>query len=192
MGRFGVSSSIYDELEQFLARDGANAAIDKLCLALREQKDFTGLFYALLMRKRHELGVSPVPTGPATALPANLHADYESAVRDAANVVGKLCLEAGNIPAAWMFYRMLGEPEPVQQALESYMAAEGEDCQPLVDIAYHQGLHPRKGFDLVLERFGICNAITLVGGQEFPHGPEVRDHCIKRLVGRCTPSWSKD
>jgi hypothetical protein len=175
-------STIYDDLKEILHTEGASAAIEKLCLDLRGQQDFTGLFYALLMKKRHELGVSPVPTGPATALPKELHAEYENAVRDAANVAGKLCLDVGNIPAAWMFYRMLGEPEPVRQALENIVPAEGEDCQTLVDIAYHQGVHARKGFDLVLDRFGTCNAITLVGGQEFPHGPEVRDYCIKRLV----------
>jgi len=175
-------SAIYDDLEQTLNRDGANAAIDKLCATLRQQKDFTSLFYALLMKKRHELGVSPIPTGPATALPQELHLQYDNAISDAANLVGKLCLDAGNIPAAWMFYRMLGESEPVRQALENVVPAEGEDCQPLVDIAYHQGVHPKKGFDLVLERFGICSAITLVGGQQFPHGSEVRDHCIKRIV----------
>jgi hypothetical protein len=76
---------------------------------------------------------------------------------------------------------MLGEPEPVRQAIETQVLVEGEDCQPLVDIAYHQGVHPTKGFDVVLARYGICSAITLVGG-EFPHGPEVRGYCIKKLV----------
>jgi hypothetical protein len=175
-------STLYDDLQQTFDREGPNAAIDKLCSALRDQKDFTGLFYALLMKKRHELGVSPIPTGPATSLPQELHAEYEAAIRDAANLVGKLYLDSSNIPGAWMFYRMLGDPGPVRQAFESFVPAEGEDCQPLVDIAYHQGVHPQKGFDLALERFGTCSAITLVGGHEFPHGPEVRDHCIKRLV----------
>ena len=43
-----------------------------------------------------------------------------------------------------MFYRMLGEHEPLRQALENAHPAEGEDCQALVDIAYHQGVHPKK------------------------------------------------
>src|SRR5581483_5445834 len=52
----------------------------------------------------------------------------------------------------------------------------------LVDIAYHQGVHPRRGFDLVLDRFGICSAITTVSGHEFPHGQAVREYCVTRLV----------
>jgi hypothetical protein len=175
-------TEIYEDLEQALNREGPNVAIDKLCASLREQKDYTSLFYALLMKKRHELGVSPIPTGPAQALPKEVHAAYEDAIRDAAHLAGKLYLDDGNIPAAWSFFRMLNEPDPIRDALEKVIVVEGEDCQPLVDIAYHQGVHPKKGFDMVLERFGICSAITMVGGQEFPHGPQVRDHCIKCLV----------
>jgi hypothetical protein len=134
------------------------------------------------MKRRHELGVNPVPTGPAQDLPEKLHEPYEDAIREAGRLVGRLYLEEGNIAHAWMFYRMLGETDPVREALEKFQPADGDDCHPLVDIAYHQGVHPRKGFDLILDRFGICSAITMLGGHEFAHGPEVRDYCIKRVV----------
>jgi hypothetical protein len=177
-----IVTEIYDDLQQTLDRGGADAAIDKLCAALREQKDYTGLFYAMLMKKRHALGVSPVPTGPSQDLPKEVHGEYETAIRDAAHVVGRLYLDDGNIPGAWAFYRMLNEPEPVRQALDKVTLVEGEDCHPLVNIAYHEGVHPTRGFDMVLDRLGICSAITMVGGGEFPHPPAVRDHCIKCLV----------
>jgi hypothetical protein len=175
-------TELYDELQQGLEEQGAVATIDRLCDVLREKKDYTNLFYALLMKKRHELGVLPIPTAPAQSLPQRVHADYEAAIREAGQLVGKLYLGEGNIPGAWAFYRMLNEPEPIRQALDKLVLVEGEDCQPLVEIAYHQGVHPKKGFDLVLERFGICSAITMVGGGEFPHGPDVREYCIRRLV----------
>jgi hypothetical protein len=76
---------------------------------------------------------------------------------------------------------MLGEPEPIAKALEGHQFKEGEDAQPVIEIAYHHGVHPRKGFDWILERYGICSAITMVSGQEFPQ-PEVREYCIKGLV----------
>jgi hypothetical protein len=177
-----MDQAIYDDLQQSLATEGPARAIDRLCAALRERKDYSNLFYALLMKKRHELGVSPVPTGSALDLPPEVHEPFEDAIREAGRLVGKLYLEEGNIPHAWAFYRMLGESDPVKEALENFQPADGEDCHPVVDVAYHQGLHPRKGFDLILDRFGICSAITMLGGQEFPHGPEVRDYCIKRVV----------
>jgi hypothetical protein len=177
-----MDQQLYDDLQQALTNKGPVAAIDRLCAVLRDRKDYSNLFYALLMKKRYELGVSPIPTGPAQELPAAVHEPYEEAIRQAGRLVGELFLQEDNIAHAWAFYRMLGEPEPVRAALEKARPGEGEDCQQLVDIAFHQGVHPRKGFDLILQHFGICSAITMLGGQEFPHGADIRDYCVKQLV----------
>jgi hypothetical protein len=176
-----MNSAVFDELQEALANDGAEATIEKLCRRLRETKDYGSLFYALLLKKRHELGVSPVPTEAAQALPEAVHAAYEDSIREAARLVGGLFLEDGNIPRAWVYFRMIGEPDPVAQAMERHQIKEDEDCQQLIEIAYHQGVHPRKGFDWIVERFGICSAITMVSGQEFPQA-DVREYCIKGLV----------
>lgn len=177
-----MDPQLFDDLRQSLAKDGPAKAIDHLCATLRERKDYTNLFYALLMKKRFELGVSPVPAGASQDLPAELHAPYEDAIRQAGRLVGQLYLDEGDIPHAWVFYRMLGENEPMVKAIEKFQPQEGEDCQQVVEIAYHHGVQPRKGFDLILERYGICSAITMLGGGEFPHGPDVRDYCVQRLV----------
>ena len=133
---------------------------------------------------RHELGVSPLP-GTNSELPENVHEPYEEGIRQAGREVGRLLLEEGDIVQASAYYRMLGEVEPVRQALEAYQPFDGEDLQPLVELAFHHGADPRRGFEWVLQRHGICTAITLLGsalqaGPQFPHGDEARDHCIKR------------
>src|SRR5260370_34759415 len=152
-----MDTVIFDELQGTLEDQGPEAAIDGLCAALREKKDYANLFYALLLRTRHELGVSPVPTEAAQALPAAAHAPYEEAIREAGRLVGRLYLDDGDIPRAWMYYRMLGEPLPIKDALEHYQFKEGEDPQPIIEIAFHHGGHPRKRFDWILERHGICS-----------------------------------
>lgn len=177
-----MESQLFDDLQTTLKTAGAVPAIDQLCQELRARKDYTGLFYAMLMKKRHELGVSPVPTGPSQDLPKDLHGAYEDAIREAGRTVGRLFLEDKNIPGAWSFYRMLGEPEPVAAALDSTQLSPDEDCQPIIEIAFHQGVNPRKGFDWILEKYGICSAITIMGGGEGPHGQDVRHYCIKKLV----------
>jgi hypothetical protein len=177
-----MDQSLFDELQETLAKTGPEAAIEQLCRRMRERKDYGSLFYALLMKKRYALGVSPIPTGPAQELPESTHAEYEEAIRNAGRLVGNLYLEEGNLPQAWMYFRMLGEPEPVAKALESYKPAEGEEIQPVVHLAFYEGIHPRRGFDLVLERYGLCNAITTLSSQELPHPPEVRAYCIGRLI----------
>src|SRR5437764_1824230 len=124
-----MNTAIFDELQQTLTKQGPDAAIDRLCRSLREQKDYANLFYALLLKKRHELGVSPVPTEGSDTLPESVHAPYEEAIREAGRLVGGLYLEQGDIPRAWMYFRMLGEPAPVSQALEKHEFKEEEDSQ---------------------------------------------------------------
>src|SRR5437879_7376751 len=176
-----MEPSLFDELERTLRSKGPQAATVQLCTSLRVQKDYGNLFYAMLLKRRHELGVSPVPTEAAQELPESAHAPYEDAIREAGGLVGQLYLDQGDIPRAWMYYRMLGETAPVAGALENYRFKEEEDPQQLIEIAFHQGVHPRKGFDWILDRYGICSAITQVSGQEFPQ-LEFRQYCVRGLV----------
>src|SRR5207249_10048110 len=127
-----------------------------------EQKDYASLFYGLLLKKRYALAVSPIPTGPAQELPEHTHEAYEEAIRLAGREVGRLYLEQGDIPRAWAYFRMLGENEAVKAALDRYQPKENDDVQQLVDIGFHQGVHPQKGLDLLVDRFGLCSAITMV------------------------------
>lgn len=177
-----MNPALFDQLSQHLRTQGPAAAIELLCSQLRANGEFHALFYALLLKKRQELGVSPIPTGPAEELPPAVHQPYEQAIRDSAREVGALLLQAGNLPQAWTYFRMIGEPAPVRAALESLDPAEDEDIQPLVHLAFYEGVHPTKGFDWILGRYGICSAITTVGSGELPHGDEVRQYCIRALV----------
>lgn len=177
-----LEPAAYDRLKAALAMNGPAAAVDALIEELREAEDFNSLFYALLMKKRIELGVSPFPTGPSADLPAHTHEPYESAIRDAGRHVGSIFLERGELPKAWNFYRMLGEPEPVRAALENYQPKPDDDIYPLIEIAWQGGVLPKKGFDLILDRHGVCSAITTVSSSDLNTNPELRDYCIGRLV----------
>jgi len=178
-----MNPQTYDDLKKTLETAGPGPAIDRLCQDLREQKNYGGLFYALLMKKRHLLGVSPNPNSSTQDIPAEHHAAYEDAIRDAGRLVGKLFLDEGDLAKAWAYYGMLGEPEPVRQALEDIKLTEDQDCQPIIEIALHHGVHPHRGFDMILERYGICSAITTLSGMQFPPDKaEFRAHCIKRVI----------
>lgn len=181
-----MENALFDELKDTLRSQGPAEAIDRLCTSLRERKEYSSLFYALLMKKRHELGVSPLPTAPSSELPESVHAAYEDGIRHAGREVGRLFLDQGDIVQAAAYYRMLGEAEPVREALEKYEPFDGEDLQPLIELAFHHGANPRRGFQWVLQRHGICTSITLLGSalqnNQFPHGEEARDYCIQALV----------
>jgi hypothetical protein len=177
-----MDPTLFDDLEQTVRTAGPAAAIDRLIDTLQSRKEYHSLFYALLMKKRHELGVSPVPTGSNQDLPPAVHEAFEDGIRHAARTVGNRFLDAGDIPQAWAYFRMLGEPGPVAQALEKVNPGPDDEIQPLIEIAFHHGVLPEKGFDWVLSRYGICNAITMLSAGELPFAPEVRQACVKRLV----------
>jgi hypothetical protein len=176
-----MEPTLFDELQTAFQSHGPTVAIERLCERLRERKEYTSLFYALLMKKRHELGVSPIPTGSASDLPPETHEPFEQAIRTSSRQVGQLFLDDGNIPQAWVYFRMIHEPAPVVEALEKKQPAEGEELDPLIQIAFYENVHPQRGFEWVLTRYGICSAITTLSNHELPQ-TEVRRHCIGRLV----------
>lgn len=170
-------------LADALAARGPAAAVADLVEHLRAAEDFQGLFYALLLQKRVALGVSPFPTGPATELPAHTHEEYENTIREAGRHVGALLLARKRFAQAWGFYKLLGEPEPLRAALEAYAPEPDDDVYPVIELAWQNGLLPKKGFDLVLDRHGLCSAITMVSGSDLSTNPDLRDYCVTRLAG---------
>lgn len=177
-----LDAAAYDRLQATLASRGPAAAVDELIENLRKAEDYQSLFYALLMKKRVELGVSPFPAGNAGELPPYTHEPYEEAIRAASREVGGMLLERKEYAKAWPFYRLLGEPEPVRAALEAYAPGPDDDVYPVIEITWQQGLLPKKGFDLVLDRHGICSAITMVSGSDLSSNPELRDYCVTNLA----------
>jgi len=176
------NTSWFERLRGILEGAGEQEAIETLIAELRAAEDYTNLFYALLLRKRWELEVSPFPTGPSTELPPETHEEYEQAIRQAGREVGQALLQRRRFLQAWAFYQMLEEPEPMRAALEAYTPADDEDIGPLIEVAWHHRVLPRKGFDWVLERHGVCSAITLAGSTDFREDTALRDYCIGRLV----------
>ena len=161
---------------------GPAGGVESLCAEMEAAGEFQSLFYALLMRRRVELGLSPFPLSPATELPPDAHESYEDAIRQAARRVGTMLLARHDIPKAWAYFRIINEPGPVKDALLAHTPSPDEDVYPLVEIAWQQGVMPEKGFDLILDRSGICSAITMVGSADLNANPALRDYCVKRLV----------
>ncbi len=177
-----IDPALFDRAESALADCGPLGAVDALIADLMTAENYQAVFYAKLMRKRVELGVTPFPTGPSSELPEASHEAYENAIRDAGRAVGALYLEKRDFAKAWGFYRMLGEPERMFAALENYEPAPDDDTYGIVEIAWQHGVHPQKGFDILLGRSGVCSAITMVSSANLAANPDLREYCIKKLV----------
>jgi hypothetical protein len=178
-----IDPATFDRLREAVATGGPRAAAEQLVAHLRDAGDFQNLFYALLLKKRVELGVPPFPTGPSSELPTDTHEPYESAIREAGREVGHALLARKQFLQAWTFFRMLGEPEPVRAALEAFEPGDDEEGNyAVIELAWQAGLAPKKGFDVLLDRRGLCSAITMVSSADLSQNPEVRDYCYGKLI----------
>ena len=50
----------------------------------------------------------------------------------------------------------------------------------IIEVAFNQGVHPRKGFELILDHYGTCSAITAF--EHLPPDEATRVACADRLV----------
>jgi hypothetical protein len=181
-----AATDVFDLVREVHLAAGPAAAADVLIESLRPGDDPQTLFYALLLKARIGLGVSPFPTGPSAELPEETHVAYEDAIRTAARDVGNGLLAKGDIGKAWPYFRLIHEPDPVKRAIETYHPGPDDDPYPVIDVAWQQGIHPTRGFDLILEKQGICSSITLVSSSDLSKAPDVRDYCVGKLVRALT------
>lgn len=188
-----MSAEPFQLLEETLASGGPEAAFDRLADVLRSEKKYPQLFEALLMKKRHQLGLPLLGGDSIKDLPEHLQAEVEEYYVETCRQVGSLYLGDGDIVAAWPYFRAIDEPARVADAIEGWrVPASGSGSNPeetgtkidaIIDIALHQGAHPRRGFEIVLSEHGVCRAITVFEHQ-FPYGGDVREECGRILVGR--------
>jgi hypothetical protein len=57
-------------------------------------------------------------------------------------------LAAGDISGAWQYFKAIGERAPVAAAIE--LVNDGENIDRIMEIACHEGVNRRRGFDLLL------------------------------------------
>ncbi|MCZ6796285.1 MAG: hypothetical protein O7J95_21955 [Planctomycetota bacterium] len=200
-----MDPSRFDSLEEALEKGGAPQALDLLAETLREEKQFPQLFEALLMKTRHELGLPLSGNESLRDLPNELRDQVEERYVETCRSVGSLFLGEGDIPGAWPYFRAIDEPRLVAEALEEWKPrddgddgdddgdgrsddpdGDGDDtpdCDAIIDIAFHQGANPERGFELILSEYGTCRAITTFEHQ-FPYAAGVREACGQKLVRR--------
>ena len=172
-----MDDNSFDLLEQTLREGGSEAVFDFLAQKFRKEKNYPRLFETRLMKKRYELGLPILQIEPLNELSEEARKGYNETFAEAAREVGTLFLGDGDIVRAWPYFRAVGESSPVASAIEQLESRD--DMAPIIEIAYHEGIHPRKGFELILSSYGLCRAISSF--QQYP-GQEGRQESLKLLV----------
>ena len=152
---------VFDQVRDALESGDVEQAFNLAVTRFREEGSYPLIFEARLMKKRHELGMPLIQTDTWRSLSPEVQKAYEEATLEAAREVGTLFLEQGEIGKAWPYFRAIGDNETVRDAIESWNDAEvSEALDGAIEVAYHEQVHPRKGFELILKHYGTCRAIT--------------------------------
>jgi hypothetical protein len=170
-----MSEDIFDLIEQATRSGGPDSGFHLLAQKLLEDKNYPLLFEARVIEQRHKMGLPPLRVDGIDDVPTGQRDAYEDALARAAREAGSLFLADGDIPRAWPYFRAIGDREQVQAAIEKLSSAE----DGVIQIALEERVHPRKGFELLLERYGTCRAITYF---EQYVDRESREQCIILLV----------
>jgi hypothetical protein len=171
----------FEALDQALKTSGPSAALDLLVSHLTEKGDFRALLDALLLKARHELGLPPIQVGSLTEIPEPSRTKFEERYIEAIRSVGGRVLACGDIPAAWPYFRAIGEHGPVAEAIDAYEPDEGDErLGRVIEVAFNHGANPRRGYELILKHYGTCSAITAF--EHLPSDEGVRSACAGALV----------
>jgi hypothetical protein len=172
---------LFDELTAELARGGPDAALGRLAERLKEQKKYHELFDTRLMQARHRLGLPVVLGSGLDDLPEPQRTDVEAAYLEACRETGGLLLEEGRLREGWMYLRPVGDKAAMAAALARIEPSD-ENREEVIEVALHEGLLPRKGFELVLGHYGTCNAITMFDSTMHRQPREAREEVAALLV----------
>ena len=172
-----MAKDSFDEIEQKIKSVGLEEGFDHLIQRFCKEKKYPLIFQARLMKKRHELGLGLIQLDSSSDIPEESQSTYNQTQLEAAREVGTLFLTDGQIEQAWPYFRAIGDAKPVADAIEAMKPKE--DMAAIIEIALYERVNPRRGFELLLESYGTCRAIT--GIQQYPV-QEGRTDCIQLLV----------
>jgi hypothetical protein len=169
-------------IEESLRASGPDAALELLTEHLAASGEYRALLDALLLKARHELGIPWITSGSLAKLPEPQRSQYEDRYVAAIRLVGCKYLESGDIPTAWAYFRAIGESEPVAAAIRDYRPVENDErLGAIIEVALNHGVSPERGFELILEHYGTCPAISAFE-QLPPQDESTRAACAARLI----------
>lgn len=159
-----TANNAFDLIEDKLTNGGVAEALDQLAAQLRDRKQYRELFQALKMKTRHNLKLSPISNDAEDdALPEDVRNQLDQGLLQACREVGLLMLADGNIREGWMYLRPLSDRQAAADAMAD-IAPDDENMDELIEVLLHEGVDPGRGYGLVLEHYGTCNAITTFEG----------------------------
>lgn len=174
---------MFDQLPEILTECGPEAMLSALVEQFRAERKFHELFDVLLMRERLRLGLPIALATSIDELPEPTRSQLEEAYMGACREVGSLLLAEKRVREAWPYLRPLADRDLVAQGLAAVEPDE-ENLQALVEILLHEGVDVGRGYQLVLDHYGTCNAISAFEGVVMGKSRAEQRDAAARLVRR--------
>lgn len=190
----GSDPAPFSKLAETLESSGIPAALDYLAETLEAEKKFPQLFEALLMKKRHQLGLPIEGSDSIREIPEEHRQEVEDYYVEVCRIIGGHFLAENKIGLAWPYFRAIEETDTIAAAISAWEPPEDwgeynedeeetddDDLDGIIEVAFNQGAHPVRGYELILSHYGTCRAITTFEHQ-FPYQGENREKCGKLLI----------
>jgi len=177
-----MADDTFQKLDSAVA--DSEALFDELIRQLTDNREYHRLFDAIMMRKKHELGLPLSRPGALEDVPEHHREAAEQTYVDAARQVGRLLVEDGKLGEAWVYLRTIREPELVRAAIDAAEVDPDnfEATEQLINVALYEGAHPVKGLELLLNSHGICNTVTATDQQLANMADDERQQVAQLLV----------
>tara|TARA_B100000809_G_C15127104_1_gene526739 strand:+ start:627 stop:1793 length:1167 start_codon:yes stop_codon:yes gene_type:complete len=165
--------SAFTQLENAFQQGGTQEVLQQLADQLLQDEKYHELFEARKMEVRHRLGLPLLYSDSGDELTDDQRDELEDGLISACREVGLALMKSGRLGEGWMYLRPAGEKTAAQHILaEAEVTSENMD--EFVEIALQEGVHPARGYQMVLENYGTCNSITMFEslGHQLPHADQ--------------------
>ena len=154
-----TADSLFDQLEQQSTSGGVDAVLEHLITSLQQDKKHHELFEALKMQVRHRAGLPLLYGESGDDLDSKQRTLLEDGLLGACRQVGTGLLEDGRVSEGWMYMRPVGDMSAAREMINK-IEVQDDNIDEMVEVLLQEGVDPARGFSVVLQNYGTCNAIT--------------------------------
>jgi hypothetical protein len=154
-----TADSLFDQLEQQSTSGGVDAVLQHLITSLQQDKKHHELFEALKMQVRHRAGLPLLYGESGDDLDSKQRTLLEDGLLGACRQVGTGLLEDGRVSEGWMYMRPVGDMAAAREMINK-IEVQDDNIDEMVEVLLQEGVDPARGFSVVLQNYGTCNAIT--------------------------------
>ncbi len=154
-----MADSLFEQLEQQCTSGGVDAVLEHLISSLQQDKKHHELFEALKMQVRHRAGLPLLYGESGDDLDPKQRTLLEDGLLGACRQVGTGLLEDGRVSEGWMYMRPVGDVAAAREMINK-IEVQDDNIDEMVEVLLQEGVDPARGFSVVLQNYGTCNAIT--------------------------------